>query len=99
MELASLASATSQRLQHVWDQLGVEEAERSHYLQQLAVDVANIYNGRVAHQEQRKAAIEGEIQHLQQMIANVLQTMEEQPVVVRVGALEHTISCVARGAQ
>jgi hypothetical protein len=83
LDLASLATETSQRLHALWDEMGVPSDARGAALEQLAHDVAAIYSSRVAAEASRKSGIEGEIASLQTTIDNMIHAMDEAAGVVR----------------
>jgi hypothetical protein len=83
LDLASLATETSQRLHALWDEMGVPSDARGAALEQLAHDVAAIYSSRVAAEASRKSGIEGEIASLQTTINNMIHAMDEAAGVVR----------------
>lgn len=75
--LQRLATETAGALGQLWDAMGVPAAERAAFLEQITADVAAIYSSRVASQEDRKAALEAEIEGLRATIGDMLIAMEE----------------------
>jgi succinyl-CoA synthetase alpha subunit len=82
VNLTALAAQTEAALAVVWDDLGVSTDDRTTYINRIAEDVAALYHGRVAAQEQRRADTEAEIAGLQGTIDNMHHAMQEAATVV-----------------
>lgn len=82
VNLTALAAQTEAALAVVWDDLGVSIDDRTSYINRIAEDVAALYHGRVASQEQLRADTEAEIASLQSTIDNMHHAMQEVAAVV-----------------
>ena len=81
--LESLAAETSGALRTVWDDLGVPPEERTAYLARIGEDVAALYVGRVAAQEQRRADMLAAVAALHAGLDAMQAALGEKVAVVR----------------
>lgn len=82
MDLAKLAADASAQLAAIWDNLGVSQQERSNYLQGVCEQVAGVYSGSVARQQERMKGMEQDIDRLRATITDMQFTMQEEQCLV-----------------
>lgn len=82
-DLQSLAKHTNEVLAKLWDEIGVQEEERSLFLSNLRKEVELIYERSVSGQEHRKSCLQEEIQSLQTTVDNLQNAVEEKTGYVR----------------